>query len=408
MTTRRISLAHRRARMGLRHLLVPQRRVCDAISVVRALGALHATDPATVYLTIAARLDGSDAVNAIRLTDTAVLTDRSVARHHAMRRTVWLMQPHIIRAAHASCTIALAQREWALFAKMLADNGVADPATWMRNSRNDAVSAVQLQGTATARKVAAAAPHLNVPLQLAVGKSYAGIQGAHTRLMQNLGFDGELVRTRSTGSWVSGEYEWAVATSWIAGGIVDPATTPRAGAATIAIEYLTAFGPATTADLQWWAGWSVAMTKTALADIGAVPVTTEIDAAGTTAAAWVLPDDDLSDTESSEWATILPSLDPTVMGWKQRTWYTGAHGGFGHTVFDRNGNAGNTIMANGSVVGTWAHRPDHSVATQLFEPLNKKLRSQIDDSIDQYRSMVGPTVVRPRYPAPLAASLLAK
>ncbi len=407
MTTRHITLADRRARMGERQLLGSHRRVSDALSVMQAFGALHATDPATVYLTIAARLDDAAVATAIDRTDTAVLTDRSIARHHAMRRTVWVMEPQIIRAAHAACTAALAKREWANFEKMLADNGIDDPAAWIANGRTEAVSAVQRLGTATARKIAGAAPHLNVPLQLAVGKSYAGTQGAHTRLIQNLGFDGVIVRTRSTGSWVSGEYEWAVAATWISGGIVDPTITPREAAATLATQYLKTFAPVTSADLQWWAGWTVATTKTALADIGAVPVTTDADELGTVTAAWVLPDDDTASSDRSDWATILPSLDPTVMGWKQRDWYMGTHGTFGHTVFDRNGNAGNAIMANGSVVGTWAHRPDQHIAIHLFETLNKKQRSQLDKSIDRYRSAVGTTVVRPRYPAPLQASLLA-
>ena len=111
--------------------------------------------------------------------------------------------------------------------------------------------------------------------------------------------------------------------------------------------------------------------------------------------------------EAGPWATILPSLDPTIMGWKQRDWHVGRDGAFGDTVFDRNGNAGNSIWANGAVIGTWAHRKDASVVLEYFEHVTKTVRSMVDTSIDRYRATVGATVVRPRYPAPRQASLLA-
>ncbi len=411
MALQHVSLAERRARLAVRHLLTPEARPSTALQVVQALGALHATDPATVYLTVALRLDKPS----LDATEAALLTHRSVVRHHAMRRTLWVMEPHVAQAAHAGCTMALAKVEWTRFQRMLADNGMADPVAWITSAKQDALAVVEALGSATARKVAAHSPHLNFPMQIAVGKSYAGTQGAHTRLIQNLGFDGSLIRTRSTGTWVSGEYEWVSASSWIAGGVVGEAQTARAGAAVLARVYLRAFGPVTTGDLQWWAGWTGATTKQALADVAAVPVTTDIDQSGTRADAWLLPDDLAEVYEPAGWATLLPSLDPTVMGWKQREWYTGPHGAFGHTLFDRNGNAGNAIMSNGVLVGTWGQRPATAVGGakgggvgfQLFQPVGKKLTAQIDHSIDRYLTTAGTTVVRPRYPAPLQASVIA-
>lgn len=40
------------------------------------------------------------------------------------------------------------------------------------------------------------------------------------------------------------------------------------------------------------------------------------------------------------WVALLPSLDPTTMGWKERGWYLGDHY---PVLFDRNGNAGPTV-----------------------------------------------------------------
>jgi hypothetical protein len=71
-----------------------------------------------------------------------------------------------------------------------------------------------------------------------------------------------------------------------------------------------------------------------------------------------------------DWVALLPALDPTVMGWKERDWYLGGHAG---DLFDRNGNAGPTVLHNGKVVGGWAQRPDGEVVYELQEKAPKSL-----------------------------------
>ncbi|MGO4758476.1 winged helix DNA-binding domain-containing protein, partial [Streptomyces sp. 2MCAF27] len=46
----RITPAQRRARLGRRHLLAPSARAARVEAVADAVVGLHATDPATVYL----------------------------------------------------------------------------------------------------------------------------------------------------------------------------------------------------------------------------------------------------------------------------------------------------------------------------------------------------------------------
>ena len=52
---------------------------------------------------------------------------------------------------------------------------------------------------------------------------------------------------------------------------------------------------------------------------------------------------------------LLPTLDPTTMGWTARDWYLGEHRA---QLFDSAGNAGATVWWRGRVVGGWAARPD--------------------------------------------------
>ena len=56
---RHISDDERRARLVTRHGIAPATRLDDADAATRAMTALHATEPATVYLSLLARVDFS-------------------------------------------------------------------------------------------------------------------------------------------------------------------------------------------------------------------------------------------------------------------------------------------------------------------------------------------------------------
>ncbi len=73
-----------------------------------------------------------------------------------------------------------------------------------------------------------------------------------------------------------------------------------------------AVGPGTTTDIKWWTGWTVRNTRAALAKLDAVEVDLD-DGPG-----WLLADD-LDPVEPvSNWVALLPGLDSTVMGSKER------------------------------------------------------------------------------------------
>jgi hypothetical protein len=206
-----------------------------------------------------------------------------------------------------------------------------------------------------------AVPALTEKLQLAAGKPYAGTQGAHTRLLLNLGFDGAIVRGRPGSAWTNAEYTWSVTEQWLPGGIAGEDLDTAA--AELARHYLARFGPATTADLQWWTGWTAGLAQRALAAIDAM----EVGLAG--GVGLVLADDaadDAAGDEGEPWIAFLPALDPTTMGWKHRAWYLGDLAELGGPVFDRNGNAGPTIWIDGQVVGGWAQRTSGEIAFQLL------------------------------------------
>lgn len=139
-----------------------------------------------------------------------------------------------------------------------------------------------------------------------------------------------------------------------------PATLPVAeGYAQLVGRWLATFGPGTAADLQWWLGGTGAAVRKALADVGAVDVSLEGDATG-----WLLPQDLEVVSCDEPWAALLPVLDPTVMGWKERGFFLGPHAAY---LFDSFGNAGTTAWWNGRIVGCWIQDPEGVVEVQVLE-----------------------------------------
>jgi hypothetical protein len=396
----RISDERRRARLAVRHRLAPSARTDDVAAIVDSVVALHSTDPASVYLSALSRMK----VPSIEAVSSALYDQRSIVRHHAMRRTLWVFTPRVARWAHAACTTSLAAPQWKRLAGMVEDSGIAtDGAAWVTAARTDTLAALGRLQSATARQLGNAVPALTEKLHLAVGKPYAATQGAHTRVLLNLGFDGLIVRGRPNGSWINSEYPWSLTEAWLGeGGSLVSTIDAKTAAAELARCYLAQFGPATAADLQWWAGWTAGATRSALASIEAV----EVEIAGGTG--WVLPDDvDSTSPKAAPWIAFLPALDPTTMGWKERAWYLDDLGTLGASVFDRNGNAGPTIWVDGHVVGAWAQRKSGEIAHRLLTQVDKSRQRAIVAEAERVRGWIGEARVNVRFPAPIQKDLLA-
>ena len=90
-----------------RHALNPVHRLDDPAAVGRALVALHATDPSTVHLSVAARMHEADVAEV----DAALYTDRSLVKQLAMRRTLFAFPVQSLPAVWGSASARVAQLE---------------------------------------------------------------------------------------------------------------------------------------------------------------------------------------------------------------------------------------------------------------------------------------------------------
>lgn len=391
-TVRRVGVAERRARLARRHLLAPGTQTDDVPAIADALVALHSSDPVTVYLSAAARM----AKPSIEAVGAALYDDHSVVRHHAMRRTLWVMTPEVAREAHAACTSGLVRPEWKRTVKMLEDSGVTDDGdAWLTAATRDTLVALHRLGVASTRRIGQEVPALTAKLELSPGTTYAATPSAHTRVMLLLGFRGEVLRGKPAGTWINGQYEWWPADAIVPGGLAG--LEPAEARASLVRRMLHTFGPMTTFDVRWWLGATAIDVKRALGEIGAVEV--ELDE-GT---GWLAPDDVDEVTSPERWTAVLPGLDPTTMGWNGRSWYLGAHGG---SVFDRNGNGGPTLWVDGEIVGSWVQRKDGTVARVLLQDVSASARRSLLRQLDAVRDLMGDTRHTVRFPAPVQKSLL--
>lgn len=378
-------MEERRARLARRHLLLPPTRTDEVPAVADALVALHSSDPVTVYLSVVARM----AHPALAPVDAALYDVRRLVRHHAMRRTLWVATPTVVRELHAAATLALVAPDRRRTAGYLAASGVDDPEAWLADADAQVLADLEEHGPSTARELGRRIEALRQPIVVG-GPRWGATQAAHSRVLLGLGFAGAVLRTRPVGSWVSGAYRYALTEHWLAGGL--GGLDPREARAALARRYLERFGPVTTEDLRWWAGWPVTATRTALTDAGAEEVRLD-DGPG-----WVAPGDGQVEDAGEEdrpWVAALPSLDPTTMGWKQRGWYLpeAAAG-----AFDRNGNAGPTLWVDGRVVGAWAQDPDGRMVTHFFEDVGPARRAELDERLGSLAAAVGETRYTVRFP----------
>ena len=386
---RKIDAAERRARLAARHRLAAP--APDVTAATGALVGLHSSDPVSVYLSARSRVRGFQVAHL----EDALYSERSLVRVLGMRRTMFVVPRDLAAVLDAACTRALVAAERRRLLTMIGEQGLAaDPEPWLADVAARTLAALRERGQATAKELTAAVPELAAKLTFGAGRRWAGAMGLSTRVLFLLATEARIVRARPLGTWISSQYRWAATAAWLDGDRPDP--EPAAARAELVRRWLAAFGPGTLRDVAWWTGWSQRMTRDALASAGAVEV--DLDAG----AGFVLADDLEPVPPPPAWAALLPALDPTVMGWKERSWYLGGHQ---DRLFDRNGNAGPTVWADGRVVGGWAQRPDGRVVVELLEAVPPAARDRIEEEAERLRRWLAGTVIVPRFRTPLERRL---
>lgn len=287
-----------------------------------------------------------------------------------MRRTLFVVPAALTPVVHHAVSPDVA----ATMRKRLLEAGV--------------LTAVGRLHVASGAQLGAAEPRLRTVVLPRTRKSYDVRRTITSQVLVLMAAEGHLVRRQPLGSWTSRQHTWAAAAR---GG--PKASTVGAGARPRRTRYGVPESPRTGhTDLAWWTGWPLGVTRWALAALEVV----ELDGG------LVLADDTDPVAAAPPGAVLLPALDPTPMGWKQREWFLPPDP---RPLYDSHGNIGPTLWWDGEVVGGWAVRADGSVATRLLVDRGAEAASAVPAAAQALEPRLAGAVVVPSFRTPLERAL---
>lgn len=385
---RRIDPAERRARLARRHRLAPGERADDVVAAAASVVCLHATDPATVYLSARARVAAMTTADL----DRALYADRSLVKHLAMRRTLFVFPRETLPVAQAGASDRVAGAERRRLVRDVERAGLRrDGERWLTRACEQVEAALADGREATSSELRDELPLLAGSITYGEGKTWGGQVPVGPRVLTVLSAAGRIVRASNDGGWTASRPRWTAMDAWLGEQLAPPPAA--AGVAGLVERWLRAFGPGTEGDVKWWLGSTLSAVRGALAELGTV----EVDLGGRIG--HVLPDDVAPVDPVAPWAALLPPLDPTTMGWAERDWYLGPHRA---QLFDTAGNAGPTVWWDGRIVGGWRQTDGGEIELQLLEDVGADALAAIEDEAARLTAWLAGTRVVARFPSPLS------
>ncbi|GAA1022637.1 MULTISPECIES: winged helix DNA-binding domain-containing protein [Amycolatopsis] len=332
-------LSHRllnRATLDRQLLLKPAKMpVLDAVT---HLAGLQAQAPFPPYYALWCRLPGFQPDDLASL-----LLDRSVVRMVLMRGTV-----HLVSAADALAWRPLTQI-------------VMDRALTAVNQHREPLSKLDHDAVAkTTSELLRERPYSSDQLGKALVEHYPETPAASLMFLVRAVLP--LVQIPPRGVWgKAGQPTYQVADHWL-----DGVAAPEPSAAELVRRYLAAFGPATVADVQAWAG----VTKLGEV-IEEMDLRTYLDPEGRTL--YDLPDATLPDEDTPAPPRLLGPFDQTLLSYADRTrMISDEHR---KRVITINGLVKGTMLVDGRVRGIWettTTRESAAMALTPFERISKR------------------------------------
>jgi hypothetical protein len=387
-----ITTTERRQRLVARHHLLD--RAGSVEEAAESVVGFHSSDPVSVFLSCWARVEGFR----VEDLDEAMYDRKSLIRMLGMRRTLFVQSPGMAAIMNEACTRHLAPSQRSRLISMIENQAVAsDGDAWLEAVEAETLEALASLGEATAAELTRLVPELGRKLVFGEGKTWGGEVGLSTRVLFMLATAGSIVRGRPRGSWRSSQYRWALLDGWLEGGLAE--VDSDWAEAELLRRWLRSYGPGTLTDLRWWTGWTLTKTRRVLERLEVEEVELDEDGVGL-----VLADDLETPAIGRPSVALLPGLDPSVMGWKEREWFLGPHQ---DRLFDRNGNAGPTVWVDGRIVGGWAQTPSGRISVGLLESVDASAAASIAGEVERLEAWLGDSRFKPRFRAPLEKELAA-
>ena len=345
--------------------------------MIDATAGVYGTAP-TCYLACAARRDGFRVGDL----DRELYERRSLVRLRAMRGSAY------IEPAEALPSIFAATREERAMARIVKAAGISE-AEYERLAKR---VETELRG---------AEPATVAELRERLGDAPKALN----RVVALMGRTGRLVRATVRGGWKSDVYAYAVWEDWVGEPLAE--VDPDVAHADLARRYLHAYGPATAADLRWWAGWKATAIKGALAALG--DEVEPVEVGGVEMLVLAGEAEALSETEpdAGRGTRLLPVWDSWFMGYRDRARQV-ADADYPN-VYDRAGNCTSVVTVDGVAAGVWelAKADTGAVAVRVapFGRADADWWAGVEEAAGRIATMLGAgdvEVERGKRPPPLA------
>lgn len=360
-----------------KHHLTKRTKSRDVLKVVDDICALHATGPTTPYLSLFARMVQFKKEDLAR----ELYHKRSLGKIRCMRKTLHILTKEMLPAAFAATNEMIEPR----FEKYLEFLGIS-----------------QREYDETAKAICETLGDKGLSSKEVKQKLGSNINiSAILNLMCDQGL---LIRGAPKGSWKSNIHTYYRFEVFFPDIDLDSIDEEKARERLVT-QYLTSFGPATVTDVSWWTGWTKTETKRILEILQDQVVFIDVEDIG----------NDFMVLESQENAldalspekrtvTLLPVLDPYIMGYKDRDRYLDPE--YTSLVFDRSGNATSTILLDGRIIGIWDFEEAPSVVkVLLFEDTGKSVLREIHQEAERIGKFIAEKNVKVQhrdYMAPLS------
>lgn len=325
--------------------------------------------------------------------ERALHEERTLVRQMAMRETLFAFPRDLVPAAwgSSSARVSAARKRLVRDLERWGPAGDGQGGAWLAAAERSVLDHLSDGVPRTAAQLRAEVDEVSGVIVQAPDKPWGGRVAIAPRVLALLAMRGLVARAGNGGDWFTARPTWTTVDAWWAGE-APPALDARAGYAELVRRWLWSYGPGTVEDIAWWLGSTKAAVRVALSDVRGVQVTLEDGRA-----AWLLPDDLDQVTEPEPWVALLPLLDPTVMGWKERDFFLGAHR---PQLFDTIGNAGTTAWVDGRVVGAWVQDTDGIVELRLLEDVPPAAHEALLDEASRLTEWLAGQRVFTVYPSP--------
>lgn len=327
--------------------LAEDSKIDNIVQIVKDVFGLHATSATTPYLSLLARTRSFTKDDL----DQELYEKRNLGKIRCVRKTVYVLPKEMIPVAY-SATQKMVQVNTERFVKYV---GVTQK-EYQETSKS--VLKILKDRGMTAKEVKQA---LQTELNIS----------AILNLMCDLGL---LVRGAPPKGWKSSIHTYYPFHKYFPDINLNQVDEAKARELLIK-QYLASFGPITENDVAWWTGFPKRDVRQILKSLQ--DQITQAEISNLEGNYVMLSSDErfLKSLQRSkkQAVNLLPSLDPYLMGYKERQRYLNHRYYDYDKIFDRSGNATSTISLDGRIAGVWDFTEDTEpmVKLLLFEKVQE-------------------------------------